>query len=92
MRQVFNSLWFLRSLLQAAAVVMRDGPLVVLGGADVLRDCGGLVVAVVVAPHLLGVVHELPGEERLHLKHAEVRTSDTNADDRRWVGGELLTT
>lgn len=60
-----------RSLLQAAAVVMRDGPLIVLGGADVLRDSRVLVVPVVVAPHLLGVVQELPGKQRLHLKTHE---------------------
>lgn len=62
----------LSSLLQAAAVVMRDAPLIVLRGADVLRDSHVLVVPVVVAPHLLGVVQELPGKQRLHLEHRQV--------------------
>ena len=63
----------LRSLLQAAAVVVCDGPLVVLRGVYVLGDSRVLVAAVVVAAHLLGVVQELPGKQRLHLKHTEVR-------------------
>lgn len=74
----FNSLCVVRrSLLQAAAVVMRDGPLIVLGGADMLCDSRVLVVPVVVAPHLLGIVQELPGKQRLHLKHMKVPTSPT---------------
>lgn len=66
---------------------MCDGPLVVLRGADVLRDSRVLVVAVVVAPHRLGVVQELPGKQRLHLKHTEVRSSNTrtSAVERRPV-------
>lgn len=55
-------------------MVVSDGPLVVLRGADVLRDSRVLVVAVVVAPHRLGVVQELPGKQRLHLKRTEVET------------------
>lgn len=68
-------------------MVMCDGPLVVLRGADVLRDSRVLVVAVVVAPHRLGVVQELPGKQRLHLKHTEVRSSNTrtSAVERRPV-------
>lgn len=72
--EVFNShLNLLRSLLQAAAVVMCDGPLVVLRGVYVIRDSWVLVAAVVVATHLLGVVQELPVKQRLHLKHKKVR-------------------
>lgn len=60
--------------MQAAAVVMCDGPLEVLRGVYVVRDSRVLVAAVVVAAHLLGVVQELPGKQRLHLKHrSEVR-------------------
>lgn len=72
--EVFNShLNLLRSLLEAAAVVVCDGPLVVLGGVYVVCDSRVLVAAVVVAAHLLGVVQELPGKQRLHLKHRKVR-------------------
>lgn len=72
--EVSNShLKLLRSLLQAAAVVVCDGPLVVLRGVYVLCDSRMLIAAVVVAAHLLGVVQELPGKQRLHLKHTEVR-------------------
>lgn len=59
--------------MQAAAVVMCDGPLEVLRGVYVVRDSRVLVAAVVVAAHLLGVVQELPGKQWLHLKHTEVR-------------------
>lgn len=50
-----------------------DAPLEVLRGVYVVRDSRVLVVAEVVAAHLLGVVQELPGEQRLHLKHKDVR-------------------
>lgn len=67
----------LRSLLQAAAVMMCDGPLVVLRGVYVIRDSRVLVAAVVVAAHLLGgVIQELPGEQRLHLKRHESQRKD----------------
>lgn len=59
---------------------MCDGPLIVLRGADVLCDSRVLVVTVVVAPHLLGVVQELPGKQRLHLKHTDNRTSNTGVN------------
>lgn len=58
------------SLLQAAAVVVCDGPLVVLWGAYVLRV---LVVPVVGAAGLLGVVQELSGKHWLHLQPSRVR-------------------
>lgn len=64
-----SHLKLLGSLLQAAAVVMWDGSLVVLGGAYVLCDSRVLIAAVVVAARLLGVVQELPREQRLHLQH-----------------------
>lgn len=59
------------SLRQAAAVVMCDGPLVVLGGVYVVSWV--LIAAVVVAARLLGVVQELPGEQRLHLQHTRAK-------------------
>lgn len=61
------------SLLQAAAVVMCDGPLVVLGGIYVLCDSWMLIAAVVVAARLLGIVQELPGEQRLYLQHMRAK-------------------
>lgn len=72
---------------------MCDGPLVVPRGADVLRDSRVLVVAVVVAPHRRGVVQELPGEQRLHLQHTEVRTSNTgpSAGKQQGWAGSLYT-
>lgn len=47
--------------------MVRDGPLVVLGGVYVIRD-SRVLVAAVVAARLLGVVQELPGKQRLHLQ------------------------
>lgn len=61
-----------RSLLQTAAVVMSNGPLVLLGCIYVVRDPRVIVAAVVVGAHLLGVVQELPGKERLNLRDGEV--------------------
>lgn len=67
--KVFNSLLEPRgSLLQAAAVVVRDGPLVFLRGVYVVRDPRVLVAAEVVAARRLGVVQELPGKQGLHLQ------------------------
>lgn len=57
----------LSSVLQAAAVVVRDDPLVVFTGTHVVCDPGVLVAAVVVAAALLGVVQELSGKHGLHL-------------------------
>lgn len=50
------------SLLQAAAVVMRDRSRIVLGGIYMLRNCGMLVATVIVPTSLLSVEQELPGK------------------------------
>lgn len=54
-------------------MMVRDGPLVVLRRGDVLRDPRVLVAAVVVAAGLLGVVEELPGKQRFHLRRGTSR-------------------
>lgn len=75
--KVFNSHLFPnRSLLQAAAVVVCDGSLVVLRGVYVICDPRVLVAAVEVAARLLGVVQELPGKQRLHLQYSGATVSN----------------
>lgn len=62
----------LSSLMQAVAVVMCNSPLVVLRHIYVVRDARMVITAVVVAAHLLGIVEELPGKQRFHLKCKEI--------------------
>lgn len=59
-------------LMQAIAVVMCNSPLVVLRHIYVVRDARMVITAVVVAAHLLGIVEELPGKQRFHLKRKEI--------------------